>query len=102
MDDFQIDEGLSDTVTFLQKEYYEIEQKIEKLSQSTNKNFRQSLERQLRWDEAIGGSTGYFIPVKYMLPEGTVTDCGVDHLDIIACLKISRNPSSDSVKYELL
>src|SRR5690606_33452366 len=101
MDDFQIDEGLSDTVTFLQKEFYEAEQKMEKLSQSTNKNFRQSLERELRWGEAIAGSTGYFIPVKYMLPEGTVTDGGVDHLDIIAYLKISRD-SSDVPKYELL
>lgn len=101
MDDFQIDEGLSDTVTFLQKEFYETEQKMEKLSQSTNKNFRQSLERELRWGEAIAGSTGYFIPVKYMLPEGTVTDGGVDHLDIIAYLKISRD-SSDVPKYELL
>ncbi len=91
-----------DSIEILKSRFYQKEREFKLKKLKLKKNFRQSLDREIRWDEIKKGTKAYYVPIYYLLPSGTVNSEGLGYLDMQGYLRIPFDDSSTNIEYVLL
>ena len=67
-----------------------------------NYNFRQSLTRRINWSESISTDSLLYVPLRMVLPDGTVTSDGANELPNKAWLVIGKDEDDNSSHYRMV